>query len=160
MGSPTKRKPRKVSPRLSQRQAQAQEELEEAFKDLKPWHGAPFDQQKWKRELMETRLLEYEETVIAAIRAGLEDHALVKMWIEGRRVLGERDVLRSAKRGLETSVKRPMKEKDLRIWASIKELRDAGKSWESIRRILINRGDLPRMTRQAFHMLLARLDRI
>jgi hypothetical protein len=55
-------------------------------------------------------LTAYEEAMITAIREDLLPHPVVSAWVEMRRVLGEWDQLRHAKRGLERGVKRPLEQ--------------------------------------------------
>jgi hypothetical protein len=126
-------------------------------------HGATPEtilQKATETQWVNEAIKEYETTMIEAIRIGLADFPLVKEWIETRRVLGEWDVLRRARRGLEKAVRRPLgsvRKKSLmtpELRAYIMKLAPT-MNRETVRRRMIEEGRLPEnYTKQAFHKLL------
>jgi len=101
---------------------------------------------------------EYLALMARSARAGLLWHPWVARWIQNYRTLGDRTALRRARIGVEKGVKSPLSTKQTALKDIIWELREQGKPWEGIRRILINSRQLPKMSRQNFHKLLTTLE--
>jgi hypothetical protein len=115
--------------------------LEEAYADLQRYHGREY------REPSSDNLddlsfgdavREFDRAVGVAIRAGLTSHPLVVNWLSSQRGLGQREVLRRTKRGLETGVRRsiPLQLRPTAEDQRIFELHKKGLSAEAIRRKL------------------------
>lgn len=135
--------------------------------DLAPYQGRPLeDLDEKEREYLQAALAHYTRTIIQAVRADLSKHPWVERWLETRRALGERGVLRRAKVGLERGVRKPVRLiKNTRTESIDREtarLRRRGLSLRSIYRVLANKGLLtppgrPRpVTWQAFHKWVRR----
>jgi len=148
----------------SPRQTRAKKALEKAFESLDLYHEDKAHDIEEMPDEFEHARQGYERAVRRAIRAGLTEHPLIKEWIQNRRLLGERDVLRRVK-GLEKGVKRPITMKDLQLWGRIR--RQAEKfakehkklpTQEQIRKLMYNLKELPKMSRQAFNKMVDRLD--
>jgi DNA-binding transcriptional MerR regulator len=82
----------------------------------------------------------------------------VRDWVASQRALGNWDLLRKARKGLEKGVKRPISARDIELWDTITRLREHGRSLEAVHRLLAKRGTIPPMSRQGFNKLVARLD--
>jgi hypothetical protein len=173
---------------LSRSQVRANEALEDALDGLRSWHGTDGKKLEKDPERFELYVADYEDcekAMASAIRAGLHEHPTVdkklrqamEEWIRTRRVVGNWEVLRRAKSGVQRGVKRPMTKVNLWLANESRRLFKQGNQPEAIRRALINilgdanYSDLPGedarklrerlkgMSRQGFHKLLASLDR-
>lgn len=94
-----------------------------------------------------------------AVRAGLIWHPLVLDFIYTYKALGNKEMLRAIKRGLEINVKRPIREKDINFinyLGKIKKYRSEGKTWPQIRRILMKRKIIGNISWQAFRKKVAK----
>ena len=94
---------------------------------------------------------EHLENIAEAIRAGLIWHPLVSEFIYTYKVLGNKEILRTIKRGWETGVKRPIKMKDIRFMLHLDRIfehRNEGKTWKELRRDLMKKKIIEKMTWQ------------
>ncbi len=130
--------------------------------DGRAWHSLT---EREEKDLV-TQYGRYEQLMLQACRAGLEDHSRVRGWVRAMRSLGARDLLRRARRGLEKGIKRPIPLRDIELRDTIEQLqkppapRMCGRSLEAIRRLLIKQGTIAPMTQQAFNKLVSRLNTV
>jgi len=95
---------------------------------------------------------EHVKNITEAVRAGLIWHPLISEFVYTHKALGDKEYLRNIKRGWETGVKRPIKIEDVKFMLyldKIVEYRQAGKTWKEIRRVLMKRKIIEKMTWQA-----------
>jgi hypothetical protein len=106
------------------------EDFEENFKNYDK-RSAEEMENLVKDEAFAQMFNEYQELIIKAIRARLDEHPLaedkIKKYLKRRahlyRKMGQRDLLRRVKRCLETGVKRPLTEKQVKLLNAVAELR-------------------------------------
>ena len=100
---------------MKPRQARVLQQLEDAFDQMRAYDGRPAVELEDSPEFA-TDLMTFDRALGAAIRAGLQDHDLVKPWLAANKDLGQRDFLRRIQKGLEAGVRRPLKLSDM--WLS------------------------------------------
>lgn len=133
--------------------APAQRELLERLYDILEEDLAPFDGRvllgpekdidEEEERFLSAALARYEKTMLKAVRAGLSNYPLVKRWVGIRRALGQRQVLRRAKMGLERGVRSPFpKRSRWDVAPTVKELLEKGVTLRSAYRVLANQGRL------------------
>ena len=153
-------------------------EFEEAAKAMARWGNKSACHIKENQEQYIEDRRDYEKAIGRAIRLGLLEFPDVKLWLADRRSLGERDILRKVKKGLETGTSRPLSKEGFWVKYHAIRLYEKGRKPEEIRRNLINklqlempehwfdltaeecsrlRDRLKRSTRQNFHEWLKRL---
>lgn len=101
----------------------------------------------------------YLEDISEAVRIGLFWHPLVFEFVNTYKALGKKEILRAIKRGLETGVRRPIKEKDVKFVCyldRIEKYRGEGKTWLQIRRILMKRKIIGNISWQALRKKVAK----
>jgi hypothetical protein len=126
-----------------------------ALERLSAWQGkSPAIE---KEPGFQSAFKQVERAMLAAIHRGHENHPLVREWLTTRRALGQRDLLRRARSGVERATKRVLRPDDLRLAAEVERLASAGKSRSAVQRELTPRL-VKTMSRQGFHKLLTRLD--
>lgn len=133
------------STRLSTKQMDIISLLKDSIIDLKNYNG--FNQKNYQRFRKQ-----YLESITEAVRAGLIWHPLVSEFIYTHKALGNKDILRQIKRGLEKGAKRCLKYDDIQFknyLDKIKEYRNSGKTWKEIRRILMKRKIIGNISWQA-----------
>jgi hypothetical protein len=127
---------------------------EGSFTKLKKYSGLKTEDDVkllWKDETYNRLWEEHLENIAEAIRAGLIWYPLVSEFIYTHKALGHKEELRAIKRGWETGIKRPGKYKDIRFILNldkIVEARNSGKTWKEIRRNLMKRKIIRKMTWQ------------
>jgi hypothetical protein len=105
----------------------------------------------WKDETYKGLWEQHLENISEAIRADLIWHPLVSEFIFTHKSLGHKEEIRDIKRGWETDVKRPIKTKDIGFmlyFDKIVEYRYAGKTWKEIRRYLMKRNIIGKISWQ------------
>lgn len=135
--------PQKFPP-LSPKEQNIIADIKESFMYLKNYDRLNRKEDK----LLRKQLL---EDISKAVRGGLIWHPLVSGFFYTHKALGSKDVLRAIKRGWETEVKRPIQMKDVnfKIYLDdIVEYRYAGKTWPQIRRDLMKRKIIGKMSWQ------------
>jgi len=157
-------------------QSRILEELDDAIVSLKRWDGkAPSELEH--DDTFKAVYKDWRSAMIRAIRDGHKDHPAVQVFIRDRRALGDWDTLRDCGCGLEKGVKqfnrlymrpspRPLpRRNDLLLYAEIFNLkRDYEEQHRKVLtqsqalRLLVAKGVLPEMSRQAFHKILKRLN--
>ena len=125
------------------------------YRELKQVEAALFiDNENYEGtedETYEALFEEHIENVAEAIRVGLIWHPLISEFLYTYRTLGNKNILRKIKRGLETGIKRPIKMKDIRFILylnKIVERRNEGETWKELRRDLMKRNIIEKMTWQ------------
>ena len=146
---------------LSARQQQILEDIEDVIKALKPFNQIPGEQienNEKARHRLGSLTCELDSSMLKAYRAGLKDHPRIKYWHDVMRSLGQRELLRRAKRKrAEKGVRAPLPI-DQRRYNDIVKLALEGKSWEAIRLELMEHHILPQpYSRNAFYELRKRL---
>ena len=108
---------------------------------------------------------EFEKVVLSAARAGFDDNPTVGEYLAVHSALGHRDLLRRSKSGYEKGVHWPWTPSEFKTWKAISEYCNAFKKRkgrypkpELTRKALANSGDLKKVSRQAFHKLIDRLE--
>lgn len=148
--------PRKF-PRLSPKQIDIISLLvgpEGSITKLKKYSGLKTEDEVkllWKDETYNRLWEVHLENIAEAVRADLIWHPLVSEFIYTHKALGHKEELRDIKRGWETGVKRPIKIKDIGFMLyldKIVEDRNAGKTWPQLRRTLMKRKIIRKMTWQ------------
>jgi transposase-like protein len=131
-------------------------ELRDTLAELKSYDGLSIEQLKPFIKDKNSRFNKLEKQRIAdisrAVRAGLIWHPLVSEFVYTQKALGNKTLLRTIKRGWETGVKRPVKLNDLQFinyLERIVQYREEGKTWQQIRRILMKRKIIKKMSWQA-----------
>lgn len=125
----------KIAP-SNRKQEQAFSDLKYAAKHMQRWGGlSPTEVEKNSDQFAQDRA-DYVSAVGHAIRAGLFNHPNVRAWLSTQRSLGEWDVLRRFRLGLEYGTKRTMSAHDFWIKLEATPLFEEGKKPEQIRRIL------------------------
>lgn len=161
---------------LSRTQLRAQDHLKDALEGIKKWQrcdGVSLEKNKTVWEDFQLCLTEYDKAMVRAIRAGLADHPaadptlkrIIAEYVSVNRLLGQWDLLRHARSGVEKGVRRPIPEADLHLWHEIEqaavdyECRLGRPPTQSmLKKLLIADRTLPRMSREGFSKLLERLD--
>jgi hypothetical protein len=151
---------------LTAAQRRALDNVNDALEHLQRWHGKSEAEIEADREGVGEALGDLDRTMVRALRARLARHPLVARWIAERKGNGDWRILRRARSGAEKGIKRPMTEKDLRVWAAIDSLARRNEEDDDAEpctqimayRYLRNNRVIPQMRRQAFRKLLARLD--
>ena len=140
---------------------------------MKKWDGVLLAENKDTLEDLRLHLRDYDRAMARAIRAGLADHPdaeptvrrVIAQYITVSRLLGQWDLLRRARSGVQKGVRRPVPQADLRLWDKIRcvaaeyERRHGRPPTQSmLRKLLVAKMAIPRTSRQGFHKLLTRLD--
>ena len=105
----------------------------------------------WRDAIYKELWDQHRENIAEAIRAGLIWHQLVSEFIYTHKALGHKEGIRKIKRGWEKDVKRPIKVKDIKFMLyldRIVEYRHEGKTWPEIRRVLMKRKIIGKMSWQ------------
>lgn len=121
-------------------------------KDLNEYIGLNFHR-LGEQELRHIQRLreDYINSISEAVRAGLIWHPWVQDFVYSHRALGDKEILRRIKRGWETGTRRPIKPEDISFmihFDTILNYRQNGKTWKEIRRILMKRKIIPKMSWQ------------
>jgi len=142
--------------------------LENSYSRLVRW-------KKWTEDLVndpvyDNDIQDWLRALLRAARAGvLSNRNLVESspaaQAARRRVwewqsMGQKDFLAKARIGIERGVKRPLAVEDIEISNAIWDMMESPKyrTLQEIRRVLISRGVIPRLTKQRFYRLLDRLE--
>jgi hypothetical protein len=146
---------------LSARQQRILGDTEDVIKGLQnftPISGEEIENDKKLRQRLDSLIDELDSSMLKAHRAGLKDHPHIKYWHDVMRSLGQRELLRRAKRSrAEKGVKAPL-QIGKRQYDEIVKLAQEGKSWKAIRVELMEHHILPRpYSRNAFYELRQRL---
>lgn len=130
-------------------------DLQESLKELENYNGLSPDEVflLTKDEYYKRLRKQYFEDIKKAISLGLIWHPLVSEYFYTHKSLRDnKDILRIINRGWEKSVKRPTKMKDIRFILhldKIVERRNNGKTWKELRRDLMKRKIIQKMSWQA-----------
>jgi hypothetical protein len=138
-------------PSLSSKQQDIISDLEGTLERFKKYDALSILTQK-EHEHYEILKSQYVRDIKKAVQAGLIYHPLVFDIVYTHKILGNKEIIRKIKRGWEKGVKRPLTITDLRFinnLEKIAEYRIKGKSWPQIRRILMQRKIIVKMTWQA-----------
>lgn len=96
--------------------------------------------------------MQYLKDISEAIKNGLITQPLVHNFFYTYVVTGNKEILRLIKRGLETIADRPIKQKDVMFNIHLDKIvaaRNAGKTWKELRRDLMKRKIIEKMSWQA-----------
>lgn len=170
LGASKRWKPEKE---LSKNQVRARKRLEDAFASLAKFHGVElvYEAESDKPKKGEVRLINpwkerdiikaqgaYDRAVVAALRGGgLRAHPLVCTWLVACRGVGQKDLVRRARSGLEKDIQPPFTMKQAimgRITSLAQDYFEEHGEWpqqEWIRRLMVKRKDISPITRQAFN---------
>ena len=146
--------PRKISATLSSKQQDILSDLTKTRNAIDEYSGLKEDIDQLgedEQPYIEMLRKEYFNDIIEAVRAGLIWHPLVFEFIYTYKVLGNKEILRAIKRGWETGVRRPIKEKDIMFRLYLDKIvkdRNAGKTWKELRRDLMKRKIIGKMSPQ------------
>ncbi len=146
---------------LSARQQRILEDTEDVITGLQNFtsiSGEEFENDNKLRRRLDSLIGELDSSMLKAHRAGLEDHPHIKYWHDVMRSLGQRELLRRAKRTrAEKGVKTPLQIGKRQYEEIVKLVRER-KSWEAIRVELTDHHILPQpYSRNAFYELRKRL---
>jgi len=158
-GAPKEKLPIKVTlllPPLSSEQQDIISDIEGTLERFKKYDSLSIEEfnklTQGEREHYDILRNQYFRDIKKAVKAGLICHPLVFDFVYTQKVLGNKEILRMINRGWEKGAKRPLTITDLRFSNNldkIAEYRIKGKSWPQIRRILMQRKFIVKMTWQA-----------
>lgn len=125
--------------------------LRKTLIDLESYNALSIEERYKNSEYKKLRK-QHLTDIKSAVSAGLIGHPLVSNYVYTHKALGSKEILRKIKRGWETGVKRALTITDLRFrnnLEKIAEYRIEGKSWPQIRRILMQKKIIVKMTPEA-----------